>query len=335
MSALRTVFGGFLPPCPRQIRNIAAIPSQSSSTSAMCHGRTYVLSLFCASILCFAVVRGGNADAGTSNSRSDSTQRREHIALTFFLSHQQTDDWLLGKTFHMDSRCTLQYKSTWTGSKVLMSAEARCYAAATYNTFVPQGVATFRCTDNEISAQVKTVFMQGWILDPYVRASVQTPLTEMFPAFSAPYERSATWWDPIQSDQACGFHCKLRNVSSHSVSMLFGTSLQQVRARTHTKLTDLPATVMMQETYKHTTGIECMLHSDYDIDSTVRISSNWQARGSSAARVMVQSSIDNEIRIKFWRYFGLSLCTNLRYDNSLSKRVTYKHIAQLGIVLDR
>jgi hypothetical protein len=157
----------------------------------------------------------------------------------------------------------------------------------------------------------------------------------MFPAFSAPYERTATWWDPIQSDQACGFHCKLRNVSCHTVSMLFGTSLQQVRARYHTKLTDLPGTSALRETYKHTTGIECVLQSEYEIDSTVRISSNWQTRGVSPTVLSIQSSIDNEIRIKFWRYFGLSLCTNLRYDATVGKRIMYKHVAQLGIVLDR
>lgn len=255
------------------------------------------------------------------------------MSVAFSLSHQQAYDWQLGEVFHVDSRCTARYRSVWTRTSMQVSAEIRGHFATLYTSHVPGIVGPIiRCTDGEITSQVKSVFYQGWIIDPYIRTTVTTPVTEIFPAPMQSMQRSAAWWDPVQSDQSCGFHYRLFPASVHSMTVLFGTNYRQIRARHHTRITDDPLTIHAIESYRTSLGIECLMQSDFLLDSSVRISNLCQTRATGLRASSVQCSLDNEIRVKFWRYFGLSLCTNLRYDRSLSRKLIYKHVAQIGLV---
>ncbi|MFM7774570.1 MAG: hypothetical protein ACKOAG_13280 [Candidatus Kapaibacterium sp.] len=302
----------------------------------MLHDPERLLSLACAVALHTAVLCAGTSDTVVFDKGVDSTRRTNNTSIAFSLSHQQAYDWQLGEVFHLDSRCTLRYRSVWTRASLQVSAEIRGHVATLYTSHVPGTRGPIvRCTDGELSSHVTSVFPHGWIVDPYVRASVSTPITEIVPSPLHSLLRSAAWWDPVQSDQSCGFHYRISRASAHSMTLLFGTSYRQVRARHHTRGTDDPETVNSIEAYKTSLGMECLVQSDILLDSSVRISNMWQTRTSRLHVGAIQCAIDNEIRIKFWRYFGLSLCTNLRYDQTLSRRVTYKHIAQVGILWEQ
>lgn len=310
--------------------------TNSNYRKAMKHDTKCLFPLLCAFALNTTVLCRGNGDATPPSHVGDSTRRTETATVAFSLSHQQSSDWQNGQVFHVDSRCTLRYRSVWNNSTVQISSEIRGHFATMYASL--SGVKSkpiLRCTDGEISGQLKSVFPRGWIVDPYIRASVNTPITEIYPTPTQSGQRSATWWDPIQSDQACGFHSRLLSASTNPITLLFGTNIQQIRARLHTRATDNPLTTSVVESYKTTVGIECLIQSDLIIDSTIRISNLCHTRSTALAFSAMQCSLDNEIKVKFWRYFGLTLCTAVRYDQSISRRVTFKHVSQLGLIWER
>jgi hypothetical protein len=60
----------------------------------------------------------------------------------------------------------------------------------------------------------------------------------------------------------------------------------------------------------------------------------WPERDIIGAVKPGKVALENELRIKVLSYFGIIITANLRYDESISKRVQFKQTTMFGLMLD-
>ena len=113
-----------------------------------------------------------------------------------------------------------------------------------------------------------------------------------------------------------------------------GLNLQQIRADESSTLTDDPRTPLVRELYKASAGMEWAIDTQYALDSLVSFNGKWQARKNLIADEAWQVTMENELLIKVLRYLGVIITANLRYDESVSKRVQFKQTTMFGLMLD-
>lgn len=93
-------------------------------------------------------------------------------------------------------------------------------------------------TKNNIYLEGKLIYPFGWILDPYVSASGQTQITDMYKYQMERRVATAKFWDPIISIQSSGFTFKVPLDSINSTIFNLATTLRQVRSNEYTLLAD-------------------------------------------------------------------------------------------------
>lgn len=235
------------------------------------------------------------------------------------ISQQQVNDWKEGEKAVFDLKSSFRLNSQFSTSFFNINASVSGKLGVTRDNSIDTIKVWYKTTDNDLSGEAKISFPLGFTVDPFISASFKTQITESQRLLKNVIQRTANLWDPVTSDQSMGFTYRLSS-KSNFLSLRSGVALQQIRASESITLTDNPRTPKIQELYKATAGMECVLESQYKIDSLVSYIGKWNARKNIITDDAWQFTLENEFRIKIWKYFGIVVTANLRYDEAISKR---------------
>jgi hypothetical protein len=189
---------------------------------------------------------------------------------------------------------------------------------------------TFRVTDNDLFAEGLVAYSLGWQANPYLSAGVRTSLTEAFAYGARSRTRTGRFWDPVMSQQALGWTFT-RADSSSMVMTRLGVTLQQVRARYHTRMSDDPKTPDEQEAYSAQSGIEwvsdALLRLDTNIGYNGRLSltSTFEQPGIWTVRS------ENILQFRIWKFIGATLAISIVHDIRQTRKTQFKQSLMLGL----
>lgn len=189
-------------------------------------------------------------------------------------------------------------------------------------------------TKNNIYLEGKLIYPFGWILDPYVSASGQTQITDMFKYHGERRVATAKFWDPITSIQSSGFTFKIPLDSINSTVFNLATTLRQVRSEDYTLLADDKKTKDIEENYRAEIGLTVSNEFNIKLDdknavlkSRVIVFSKYEDLEKWAYQQQI------ELQTKFLGICVFSFKLDLNYDEDVSKQLNYNQSMQLGVNL--
>ncbi|MCB0701953.1 MAG: hypothetical protein R2863_07265 [Candidatus Kapaibacterium sp.] len=189
-------------------------------------------------------------------------------------------------------------------------------------------------TKNNIYLEGKLIYPFGWILDPYVSASGQTQITDMFKYHGERRVATAKFWDPITSIQSSGFTFKVLLDSINSTVFNLATTLRQIRSENYPLLADDKKTRDVIENYKSEIGLTVSNEFNVKLDdknsvlkSKVVVFSKYEDLEKWAYQQQI------ELQTKFLGICVFSFKLGLNYDEDVSKQLNYNQSMQLGINL--
>lgn len=218
----------------------------------------------------------------------------------------------------------------WTTGPLQIKAVVNTRLGATY---LDDSTTTekVRVTDNEVFAEGVISYSLGWQVSPYISAGFRTSVTEAFSYGPTSKFRVARLWDPVTSQQALGWtYTYLR---SHSVlSTRLGISLQQVRAKDHTQMSDDPKTPREKEAYKAQSGIEWVSDAVLRLDTNISFNGRLTLMSSFQESEIWMVRSENIIQFRLWKFVGATLAFNIIHDIRQTRRTQFKQSLMLGIV---
>ena len=253
--------------------------------------------------------------------------------LNLGISQQQVSDWLQGEHSFVDLNFDMRQNLIATNQLIRCSTATRVQLGLIreYDEFA--SIRDLHTTDNEFRIETMLSLLINWRINPFVSMRLSTPLTESFRAGLQQIERSASFWDPVTSDQSCGFHF-IRSHGKGSVELKAGANTQQIRSRSNTSLSDDLLTPSVRERYKSNFSIEAGINALLKLDSNLLLSSQWQSRRTLQHNAVWSLRLDNELRVTIWKALALSILANLVYDESFDKRLQFKESTRLGLNFD-
>lgn len=278
-------------------------------------------------ILSIPLTAGGGADSASSWKLTTLTQ--SNLAM----SQQQVDDWREGEKGVFDVKSGVKMRATATSSWCTMVSSLRCALGVTRDNSLDSISVWYKTTDNDLAGDLRVTVPLGWAVDPFLLLAFKTQVTESKRLTGTSIRRTAKLWDPVTSDQSLGFTYRCTTPEGF-VGLRSGLNLQQIRADESSTLTDDSRTPLVRELYKASAGMEWAIDTQYALDSLVSFNGKWQARKNLIADEAWQVTMENELRIKVLRYLGVIITANLRYDESVSKRVQFKQTTMFGLMLD-
>lgn len=276
-----------------------------------------------------SLIRSQTSLSTDSNKYQYTTSSQNNLSF----SQQQVNDWKEGEKGVLDIKSSFRINSQVTSSWFVFTATVRANLGVTRDNSIDTLFVWYKTTDNDLLGEARISFPLGFTIDPFVCIGVKTQITESQRLFKNSIQRTANFWDPVTSDESLGFTYRY-SLEKGFITLRSGVNLQQIRADESTTLTDDPKTQRVKELYKASAGMECMFESQYKIDSLVSYSGKWNARKNIITNDTWQFSLENEFRIKIWKYLGIVVIANVRYDESITKRVQFKQSTMFGLILD-
>lgn len=189
-------------------------------------------------------------------------------------------------------------------------------------------------TKNNIFLEGKFIYPSGWILDPYIAASGQTQITDMYRYQGERRVQTAKLWDPVTSIQSSGFTFKVPIDSTNIAIFNMATTLRQIRSSEFTLLSDDKKTRDIKEAYKAEIGLTLSNELNIKLDdnnavlkSKVIVFSKYEDLEKWAYQQQI------ELQTKFLKICVFSFKLGLNYDEDVSKQLNYNQSMQLGINL--
>ncbi len=195
----------------------------------------------------------------------------------------------------------------------------------------PEGY--IKSTDNDILGESAMTFLLGWKIDPFISATLRTQPTESHRLTQTHRVRTMKFWDPVVSQQTIGLAQDIR-FSQSVITLRAGINLQQIRADAHREQTDDPLTRFIKEGFKQTAGFDFLSDSQLYLDSTVTFVSRSSIRRSMTIPAHWNVMIENELRSKVWKMFGIILQYSALYNPLQTERVQQRFSMSIGIVQD-
>lgn len=189
-------------------------------------------------------------------------------------------------------------------------------------------------TKNNIYLEGKLIYPFGWILDPYVSASGQTQITDMYKYQMERRVATAKFWDPIISIQSSGFTFKVPLDSINSTVFNLASTLRQVRSEDYTLLADDKKTKDIIENYRAEIGLTFSNELNVKLDkenATLKSKVVVFSKYEDLEKWAYQQQI--ELQTKFLGICVFSFKLDLNYDEDVSKQLNYNQSMQLGINL--
>jgi hypothetical protein len=189
-------------------------------------------------------------------------------------------------------------------------------------------------TKNNVFLEGKFIYPFGWLLDPFISASAQTQITDMYKYQGEKRVQTAKFWDPITSTQSSGFTFKLPIDSVNSTIFNLATTLRQIRSSKFTTLSDDRKTKDIQEAYKSEIGFTISNELNLKLDdshTTLKSKVIVFSKYEDLEKWVYQQQI--ELQTKFFKICVFSFKLGLSYDEDVSKQLSYNQNLQLGVNL--
>ncbi len=186
-------------------------------------------------------------------------------------------------------------------------------------------------TENNFFIECMISYPIKWKLDPFFSSSAKTQLIQSFRKYKDEKKPTAKFWDPITTQQSLGFAYDKKFDKSKILSRL-GISLKQIRAEKHTKMTDDRTTKDITEAYKAETGIHYKTDFYCKLDSNLHYKTTLDMFGTFKDLEKWTVGWENELQIQVWKFFGVLLEIDIRYDENQFLRTQYKQSFRFGIV---
>jgi hypothetical protein len=188
-----------------------------------------------------------------------------------------------------------------------------------------------RVTDNELFGEMVAVYPVRWRVDPYFATSIRTALTESFRNTRSTQMRTASLWDPVTSQQSCGFTYAAADKQGVFTSRL-GLALQQLRASTNTAMTDDPKTWGVVEAYRSLSGIEFVNEALYQQDSVITFTGRFSLFGTFDDLSVWSARFESETRFALWKSFGCTWTLAVVHDVRQSLRTQFRASMMIGLM---
>lgn len=189
-------------------------------------------------------------------------------------------------------------------------------------------------TKNNIFLEGKLIYPFGWLLDPYISASGQTQITDMFKYQGERRVPTAKLWDPVTSIQSSGFTFKVKLDSINSTIFNMAATLRQIRSDVYTQLADDRTTTDIVENYRAEVGLTLSNEMNIKLDeknavlkSKVIVFSKYEDLEKWAYQQQI------ELQTTFLDVCVFSFKIALNYDEDVSKQLNYNQSMNFGINL--
>lgn len=251
------------------------------------------------------------------------------LGISFIQS--SSGNWIYGEQNHFTARLNGKSIGDMESGKWVLKRTVALDLGARYS----QDSSDFepiRVSDNEFFAEAVVSYKAGWPLNPYASTSLRTPVTESFRYYNNVRQRTASFWDPVRTQQSVGFNfVKYTGFDYYSVRT--GVAFYQTRARHHTFLTDDWYTFGL-ESFKSESGIENVSEINTTLDSAITLSGRLELFGTFKDLSIWTVNSRNNVRFKVWRFINATLAFDIIHDIRLSRRTQWRQSLMLGVVKD-
>lgn len=254
------------------------------------------------------------------------------LNIAFYMSEVVSEDWKTGKiqTFELSSSgdlfeiIKLQRITSNIRFKYNIGAKYEYVNEETSKFVIP--------TDNSLYAEISTKYSAGWKLDPSYTVNTNTQVTEAFKKVKEGYQRTSKFSDPITYQHTFGFIYNASQKMPERIDIGAGISIKQIKAEKYKLLTDDKKTKEYVENYKIESGIQ------FKTEVVKKLSENIEYKG----KVEFLSTFDNlnswvfnnenELQIKIWKIFGISIKLDFNYNDQIKPELFYKQNLKIGVI---
>ncbi|MBS1910746.1 MAG: hypothetical protein JST22_02045 [Bacteroidetes bacterium] len=190
-----------------------------------------------------------------------------------------------------------------------------------------------RVGDNNFFAEEVVLYPLGWMVDPYIAGSLQTPVTESFAVdyVTKALVRRASLWDPVTAQYGTGFNYTLTQPSG-MLNMRVGLGRRITRAHFNTQLTDDWKTPTVVETYKEESGVDFNAMAMFRSDSTISYTGRLALFGTFEDLSVWTVTWNNTTEFKLWKSLGLIWKVDIIHDIRQTRRTQFMHTIMLGMI---
>jgi hypothetical protein len=246
----------------------------------------------------------------------------------FSFLQSASGNWLYGEQNYFNMRINAQSVGDMEYGKWVIKRSLNANLGARYS----QDSSAFepvRVSDNEFFAEMVGSYNMGWSVNPYVSASLKTPITESFIYGTSYRRRTASFWDPVTTMQSIGFNfISYKGFDYYSARA--GFALYQTRARTNSMLTDNWFTPQV-EFYKSESGIETVSEANVIIDSSIFLMGRLELFGSLKRLDVWMVNSRNQARFRVWKFIDAVFAMDIIHDIRLSRRTQWRQSLMIGV----
>lgn len=253
------------------------------------------------------------------------------VQSTFALSQSVSNDWKAGSVQTFEVLLGLDTKQQFNIDTICLDFLFRANAGALYEKNKEAETEYIRPTDNELFGELVFRYPLGWMLDPFVAASLQTQLVESFKYQQGRRIVMAKLWDPVTTQQSFGFAYSIKKEKDFLISRI-GLSFKQIRAERYTQMTDDKATKDIVESYKAETGIQWKTDCNVALTDFVLYKGSLDSFGTFENLSRWSVKWLNELQFKVWEFLAVTFKLDIIYDEKQIAELQYKQSLRFGIV---
>ena len=249
------------------------------------------------------------------------------------LAQSTIKDWKQGEVTGIEFSSSLDLKSNFRIDTMKLRLNFKYAAGMQYLKDDKNIYEVFIPTDNMMSGESVLVYPLGWKLDPFISASFNTQITESFIIVKGEKVRTASLWDPVTSQETCGFEYSFIDTTLNFLSRI-GLSYKQIRAELYTKLTDDYKTRDIVERYKVQTGIQWKTESNFKINESIIYKATLDSFSSFEDMQKWSFLFSNQFQFKVFKSVAIVMNLNFAYDEVQMTELQYRQNLRFGIVIN-
>jgi hypothetical protein len=189
----------------------------------------------------------------------------------------------------------------------------------------------WRVSENLFFAEGLLSYIVGWSINPYLSASVRTPITESFYYRGPTRTRTASFWDPGTTQESVGFNYAKVNQKEYLWTRL-GIAMKQTSARSQPILAYGWTLTRISGNYYAESGIESVSEGRISLDSTISYIGRLELFGSFKHMDVWTVGSHNQINFQLWKFLYAELSFDLIYNVHQTLKSQWRQGLLLGIL---
>jgi hypothetical protein len=255
------------------------------------------------------------------------------IRWSMALSQSAVNDWKQGEVTQIEFSSSMDLRENIHIDTLLFKFRFQYNVGNLYKDDKKNGMDYYMPTDNNYSLEGVLIYPIGWKLDPYFSASFNTQIVESYKITKNEKIPTAKHWDPVISQQSCGFAYSYKKENDYLLSRL-GVSLKQTRTHIFNKLADDRTTKDIIERYKPESGIQWKTESRFKFNPTLDYKTTLDLFSSFKDLSKWAVKFENEFKVTIWQFVAILLKMDLIYNESQAAYLQYNQSLRFGIVMD-